>query len=631
MARSWSVVTTTCVVFGVFLLGWNVAEAQERWLELRSENYTIVGDVDDEELVDVARRFEAFHSAVTEIFSSRQYPEPGPMTIVVADDDDLLEEVGLTDGDAYFLADRREPYVAMLTEANRRRPFDRALHDYFHAIAGASIPNAPLWLVEGLAEFYRTVTWSPEGTELQIGRPIDSFVRLVRDEGALLSFDELFAVTPDSESYGEADRDNIYHAQTWAFVHFLMTRNEGQGYAAVIRFVRLMASDIPFEEAVDDALGVSFRTLINDFENSVRQQGTYPFLTLAVGNATRGVGPAEAVGISPAAAETRLAELLIRQGATAAAVERLQRAIELDPGSRVARSTMGRFLIDQARFDEARLSLEPVVNGTDAGFLSHYYYAVSLLRGDPEPSPARLADARTALREAIRIGPRFGDSYQELALSYLGTNENLDEAAELLDAALELRPRHPDYRISLGRVLIEQERFADARTLLGPLVNPIQHPDTRRRAQSVLQSIEGLEGAPGVIGDGFVEITRTELAPDEAEPQPPDPAPQVSPGIGFDRFELTRIVTGEQQNGLLTLIDCREGLTLTVEADSGTFLFHTDSPERVEFATFSAGVGNEVACGPLDPPPPVVITFQAAPAGSEFAGVPSKIEFVAAP
>ena len=91
------------------------------------------------------------------------------------------------------------------------------------------------------------------------------------------------------------------------------------------------------------------------------------------------------------------------------------------------------------------------------------------------------------------------------------------------------------------------------------------------------------------------------------------------------------VVLAHLARGLLSLIDCRDGLTLTVEADSGTYLFHTDSPERVEFATFSAGVGSEVSCGPLDPPSPVVITFQAAPEGSDFAGVPNKIEFMEAP
>ncbi len=628
MARSW---IRPCTLIAL-LLGCNAAEAQERWLELRSENYRFVGDVDDNDLLDVAMRFEAFHSAVTEIFSGRQYPEPGPMTVVVVDDDDLLEELGLTGRDAYFLPDDVENYVAMLTESNRRRPFDRVLHDYFHAIAEETIPNAPLWLVEGLAEFYRTVRWSEEGTELQIGRPIDALVRLARDDGARLNVDQLFAFSPDSDSYDEADREDIFHAQTWVFVHFLMTRNEGQGYAEMIRFVRLMASGISFEEAVDDALGLSFRTLLSDFENSVRQRGTYPYLTLAVGNASRGVGPAETVGISPAEVETQLAELLIRRGATDDARERLQRAIGLDAGSGVPRVVMGRVLIDQAQFEEARLSLESVVDGSDADFLSHYYYALSLIRDDAEPSPARLGEARRALREAIRIGPRFADSYQELALSYLSTNENLDEAAELLDTALELRPRHPDYRFSLGRVLIEQERFSDVRTLLIPLVDPIQHPDTRRRAQSMLQSIDGLEGNRGVVGDGFVEITRSVSEPEEeVEPDLGEREELATPSLGFDRFELTRIVSGEQQNGLLSLIDCRDGLTLTVEADTGTYLFHTDFPERVEFATFSAGVGSEVACGPLNPPSPVVITFQAAPEGSEFAGVPDKIEFVAAP
>lgn len=610
------------------LLGVNVARAQERWLELRSEHYTFIGNVDDDDLLDVATRFEAFYSGVSELFSSRQYPQVGPLTAIVVDDDDRLEELGLEGSDGYFLPDDREDYVATRTESNRRRPFDIVFHDYFHKIADRSIPNAPLWLVEGLAQFYQTVVWSADGGQLQIGRPIDSLVRLVRDEEARLTFDELFALNPDSGSYDEVRREDIFHAQTWAFVHFLMTRNEGQSYAETIRFVRLMASGDTFEEAVDNAFGLNFRTLLGDFENNVTQRGTYPYLTLAVGNSSRGVGPAEPVGISPAETETQLAELLIHQGALLEAEQRLQQAIEMDSGAIAPRVVMGRLLIDQARFEEARVGLEPFVGRSNTDSLSHYYYALSLL-GPGLTGSELVEEARRELREAIRLDPRFADSYHELALSYLNANENLDEAAELLDTALELRPRDPDFRISLGQVFIEQERFNDVRTLLTPMVDGIELPDTQSRARSIMQSIEGLEGSRGVIGDGFTEITRADPEPGELEGVNPEGSREPSAAsVGFDRFELTRIVSGQQQEGLLSLIDCREGLTLTLEADSGTYLFHTDSPERVEFATFTSDVGAEVGCGPLDPPVSVIITFNEAPEGSEFAGSPDKVEFV---
>jgi hypothetical protein len=145
-----------------------------------------------------------------------------------------------------------------------------------------------------------------------------------------------------------------------------------------------------------------------------------------------------------------------------------------------------------------------------------------------------------------------------------------------------------------------------------------------------LQSIEGLEGSSGIRGDGFTEITRDATAREDVEPSF-TPEDSSAANIAFDRFELTRIVTGQQLSGFLSLIDCREGLTLTVESDPDTYLFHTDNPDRVEFATFTPDVGSEVRCGPLDPPVPVVITFDQAPEGSEFIGVPNKIEFVAAP
>lgn len=102
-------------------------------------------------------------------------------------------------------------------------------------------------------------------------------------------------------------------------------------------------------------------------------------------------------------------------------------------------------------------------------------------------------------------------------------------------------------------------------------------------------------------------------------------------GIADDRVQLSRIVSGEQLRGWLSLIDCRDGLTLMVLTQDDSFSFHTRSPDRVEFSTSTTAIGTELNCGPVDPPMPVVVTYRIAPEGSEFLGVPLKVEFVEGP
>jgi tetratricopeptide (TPR) repeat protein len=448
--------------------------AQERWLELTSDHYRVLGNVEERDLEETAARFEAFHSAVSEMFSPRQYPDLRPTTVVVFDDDDGLEVLGLEGREGYFFADAREHYVAMRTESNGRRPFDALLHDYFHAIAEESIPNAPLWLKEGLAEFYRTAIWSDDGSQLQIGRPIDAFIRSVREDGTRLSFDELTAVGRDSNLYDEIGRDDVFHAQSWAFVHYLITLNQGQGYGQTIRFVRLVASGDGFEQAVEDAFGANFRTVLAGFENNVQERGTYPYLTLRAVDSARGIGQSRPEVMSEAEVEAELSGLLMRRGAADEAELRLREALAVSPNAVAPMRMLARLLIDQGQFDEARLSLESGLGPSGFDAPTNYFYALAILGDGSRIDDSRLDLARAALRDAIRLDPEFADAHHELALTYLlpsARDEGLDEAVELVDHALELKPRNHEYRFSLVRILIEQERFTDARTALLPLVD----------------------------------------------------------------------------------------------------------------------------------------------------------------
>ena len=609
--------------------------AQDGWLGARSERYTLAGSADARDLQLTAARLEAFRTAVLRIFQGARYRSLPPTTVLVLDDPREVRqlEVG-NDLDGYFLRGETDNFVLLSTETRRNQPFVPIFHDYFHAIAGENLPNAPLWLLEGLAEYYSTVQWSEDRTQILIGRPINSHIRLVRDEDDRLSLEELVAVTRDSDLYDEADRDRIFYAQSWALVHFLMTRKQGQGEPETGRFVRLLASGRPFEEAVDEAFSVNFRNLLAEFDNHLDQRGTYPYLTMPLAG---GNGESVTVGgesLSRAQAQTYLGEVLVRANLTDTAEAYFQRAIAEDQNLADAYDSLGALRLRQGSFAEAREYLERSVRSTRATHLSHFYYALSFLRENPDLSGDQLSDARKELREAIRLGPSYPDAYHELALTYLNRREELQAAFQLVDAALNLRPGDHEYVVTLSRILIAQGSYGSARNVLLPLLDVIRDQAVRQQAESILASIAGRREGRGLAGEGFTEITS---APVEATTMAPSietstravESPPV--GIADDRVQLSRVVSGEQVRGWLSLIDCRDGLTLTILTQDDTFSFHTRSPDRVEFATSTSAIGTELSCGPVDPPMPVVVTYREAPEGSEFLGVPVKVEFVEGP
>ena len=624
-------------VAGALALGFPASpfQAQDGWLGARSDRYTMAGSADARDLQLTAARLEGFRTAVLRMFRGARYRSLPPTTVLVLDDERELRGLELgADLDGFFFSSESDNFILLTPETRRNRPFVPIFHDYLHAIAAENLPNAPLWLVEGLAEYYSTFEWSEDHTQILIGRPINSHIRLVRDEDDRLSLEELFAVTRDSDLYDEGDRNRIFYAQSWALVHFLMTREQGQGEPDTGRFVQLMASGSSFEDAVDEAFRVNFRSLLAEFENHLDQRGTYPYLTMPLEGGTGESATVGQEGLSRPRAQTYLGDVLVRAGRPDAAEAYFQRAIAEDENLADAHDSLGALRLRQGRFAEAREYLERAARSVEATHLSHLYYAQSFLRENPDLSRDLLSKARGELREAIRLGPNFPEAYHELALTYLDRSEELQEAIQLLDAALNLRPGNQDYAITLSRVLIAQGTYDSARTVLLPLLDETRDPAVRQEAESILASIAGRREGRGLTGEGFNEITSTPveattMAP-SIETSPPAAAP-APVGVADDRVQLRRIVSGEQLRGWLSLIDCRDGLTLTILTEDDSFSFHTRAPERVEFATSTSAVGTELSCGPVDPPMSVVVTYREAPEGSEFLGVPIKVEFVEGP
>ena len=599
------------------------AEAQDDWRQSRSRRFTVIGDADASDTQEVIARLEGIEGAVSQFFRNVGFRPLPALTAVVLDGHGELGRTGLKDRDTYVFVGSHQTYI-VLTDPDSEESLKELLHLYFHEMAAVNIPNAPLWLQEGLAAFYSTTQWSDDGGQLITGLPIDSYVRRVRNTRDRMGLTRLSEITSTSEAYDEVERDSMFYAESWALVHFLMTRDGGHGHDQTSELVRLMASGLPFEEAVDDAFDAGFRSLLSDFDAHVEGRGIYPRLTLELDPAIARTTP---VGEIPEIeAATHLGALFIAAGLPMEAESHLRRAIALGGDSAQPYTALAPLLIDQERFDEARLGLDHAMSRQGSDHLTYYYYALSLIREGSELGADKQARIERELRAAIDIDPGFADGYHELAMSLMDTPDGTDEAVELVQAALDLDPGHADYLVTYGQILIEQERFDDARNALLPLIDNIRDAATRERGVDIMQSIAGRTDGRGLVGKGFAEITTGASRPGAA-PVAPTPQPGVAPVSGDNRVRLTRVVVGEQQPGLLTLLDCRDGLALTLEDSGQVHVFFTDSPERVEFTSISA-IGAEVRCGIQDSAPRVVVTFRPAPDDSEYRGVPVKVEFI---
>jgi tetratricopeptide (TPR) repeat protein len=477
-------------ILTIVLVGSNGTPAQAQdWLGARSQHYRLLGTADDDELQEVGARLEAFYAAINSLFSGQQFRRPAPTTVIVLDDDDDVAALGIApEADGYFRAGRNENFIILSPQSRSRNPFGPILHDYFHAIAAENLPDLPVWIREGLAEFYSTIQLDDE--LLMIGNHIEGHVRLTRDDDDRLPYRELFETNHDSAILNELDRDRMFYAQSWALIHFLMMRNRGPGLAQTAVFVHSTAAGLPFEEAFQTAFGTSFEGLREEFEDYVDDR-SFPFLRMTVEGIGEDYVSIDTDPFPPGLGETYLADLLLEEGRYEEAERRLEAAIASDGALAAPHTSLGGLRVRQERYAEALDILGQAIEGAGPNYLSHYYYALSFSRVNPELTDEQRTLVREQLQKSIRLRPTFPDAHHELATTYVDAGDDLNEAARLLDQALTLSPDHPAYLITLSRVLIAQDAVDAARSVLGRVLELTEDPAIRERAESLLESISG--------------------------------------------------------------------------------------------------------------------------------------------
>ena len=108
-------------------------------------------------------------------------------------------------------------------------------HEFMHSVLQNNVPGVPLWLNEGLAEYYSTFESTARTAE--IGRIID-YHFAVLNQRPLIPIRNLLVVKTQSHRYTDPGQSAIFYAQSWALTHMLTNEPGGaervRGYLSAI-------------------------------------------------------------------------------------------------------------------------------------------------------------------------------------------------------------------------------------------------------------------------------------------------------------------------------------------------------------------------------------------------------------
>jgi tetratricopeptide (TPR) repeat protein len=222
-----------------------------RWIELSSKHFTVATDLDADEATRVIRTFELAYALLEHaVFRGALPPDFQTRAVVFASEREGREFLPEMFGGQYIrqLASDLQPSPTMVVYGKLSPAVHVALvHELAHRFNQYALGSMPVWLNEGLAEFYSTLRGDPRHPQLGALDPDNGFAsgsvisdpnhivyqgrlyapaelprasRLLTFEGSQFYAREL-ARDKDAKRLTSEALDHNY-AAAWALVHMLM-------------------------------------------------------------------------------------------------------------------------------------------------------------------------------------------------------------------------------------------------------------------------------------------------------------------------------------------------------------------------------------------------------------------------
>ncbi len=404
----------------------------ERWIELRTANFRFVSNAGPSTTREVARDLEELRAVVRRLSRLERQSDLPTSVYLFKSQRSFTPFKTRWDGrpapvSGYFLSRPEASFIALA--ADSRDASAIAFHEYVHALAAENRWWLPVWLSEGLAEFYQTFTIA--GDRAVIGLPVRSHLNRLRGR-TLVPFSELLAVELDSPLYNERDHKSDFYAQSWALTHYLLL-GDAQRRVQLGEYLALQRGGAPEAEAFRTAFDADYATLEAELRRYLKAP-RLPSLSTRLEIDVDGSG---------ALRELPRVETLFRLGELLAAhtPERpdalgyFEAALELDPEHAPSLSALALAAERRADWDRARSAHQRAVAASPEDPMVLLAWGRFLARrtgGAEDPIPV--------LRRATELAPTLAPAWAELAAVHLRRGDTSASAVEAAATAHRLQP-----------------------------------------------------------------------------------------------------------------------------------------------------------------------------------------------
>jgi tetratricopeptide (TPR) repeat protein len=583
------------VLLPAFLLFATLVSARDKaetWYEIRSPHFVVVSNSSDRQGRHTAGQFERMRSVFQRRFPRDDIDPAAPIVVLAIQDQKdfraLEPSAYLAKGSlqlgGLFLPAADKNYVLMRLDAEGEHPYAVVYHEYTHLLV-SKIDRLPLWLNEGIAEFYQNT--EIHGKDVALGEPDPLNLRLLR-QYALLPLPTLFRVDQSSPYYHEETRGSIFYGESWALTHYLLFKDFKEKTQHIGDYLQLVAQGMDPVTAAAHAFG-DLKQLQSALEAYVRQP-TFSYIK-SPGTTDIDESTFQSRELTETQADAFRADFLAYIQRTADAKALIDQILQQDPNNVAARETLGFLAFKEHNLAEARRWYAEAVKLDSQSYLAHYYFAAI---GMSLPmDAAEVPEMENSLRACTKLNSKFAPCYDRLAVVLMQQRKDLDDAHLMALTAVQLEPENLGYRIDTANVFMHMNRPEDAVRVIQAAMHLAKTPQEKEMAEMLLSNASQYSQAqsegPTLLRDGpDGEVTTSS----NEEKAVADPAPDQPVPTG-PHHSLT---------GLLTDVTCH-GAALDLELSVGgkRFPMHANNYFKVQYSTLGVDLeGNLKPCSDLD-------------------------------
>jgi tetratricopeptide (TPR) repeat protein len=461
----------------------------QTWLELRSPHFILITNGDEKQARHVAQQFELIRGIFKKVYPRARVDPGEPVIILAAKDESSLkvllpafwEKKGQAHPDGIFVHGQEKNYVALRLDAQGDNPYHVVYHEYVHLLTNLNLRWLPVWLSEGMAEFFASAEIDRKG--VLIGRPTRSQLTLLR-EHQLIPLEALFSADQSSPLYNEENKASIFYAQSWAVTHYLLVGDKGVHENQFYEYVSLLQQEMDEPEARRRAFGD-----LEQLKKSIQQYlGFFSFYGIRL-DAPEDVDPSQFTmrEMTPAESAAVRGDFLLYTHRPVEAQALLEEALRLDPHLASAHESMGFLYYQKEDYDQAGEWFQKAVQLDSRSYLTQYYFA--MLKEREFRGRDDLGPVEASLRRAIELNNQFAPAYATLASLYLRQQRRPEETLSLARRAAELEPGESGYQLNVVSALLLNRRVEEARQLAERIRSTARSAEERTGAEGLLASI----------------------------------------------------------------------------------------------------------------------------------------------